>query len=80
MAEDAEMAGAEGEGAVAVGEVSDDGSEDLEADSSGSEDEELEEEEVEGEGEGDDAMEVDGVEKPNGTNGVEHHMDEVMAH
>jgi hypothetical protein len=25
-------------------------------------------------------MEVDGVEKPNGTNGVEHHVDEVMAH
>jgi histone chaperone ASF1 len=80
MAEDAEMAGAEGEGAIAAGEVSDDGSEDLEADSSGSEDEELEEEEVEGEGEGDDAMEVDGVEKPNGASGVEHHMDEVMVH
>ncbi|KAH8777305.1 histone chaperone [Hyaloscypha finlandica] len=77
MVQDAEMAGAEGEGAIVAGEESDDGSEDLEADSSGSEDEELEEEEVEVEGEGDDAMEVDGVEKPNG---VEHHVDEVMAH
>ncbi|PMD67479.1 histone deposition protein Asf1 [Hyaloscypha bicolor E] len=77
MVQDAEMAGAEGEGAIAAGEESDDGSEDLEADSSGSEEEELEEEEVEVEGEGDDAMEVDGVEKPNG---VEHHVDEVMAH
>ncbi|KAE9369733.1 histone deposition protein Asf1 [Stipitochalara longipes BDJ] len=80
MVQDAEMAGAEGEGAIVAGEESDDGSEDLEADSSGSEDEELEEEEVEGEGEGDDAMEVDGVEKPNGTNGLDHHVDEVMAH
>lgn len=77
MVQDAEMAGAEGEGAIVAGEESDDGSEDLEADSSGSEDEELEEEEVEVEGEGDDAMEVDGVEKPNG---AEHHVDEVMAH
>ncbi|KAN0102039.1 histone deposition protein Asf1 [Hyaloscypha variabilis] len=80
MVQDSEMAGAEGEGAIVAGEESDDGSEDLEADSSGSEDEELEEEEAEGEGEGDDAMEVDGVEKPNGTNGLEHHVDEVMAH
>jgi len=81
MVQDAEMAGAEGEGTIVAGEESDEGSEDLEADSSGSEDEELEEEEeVEGEGEGDDAMEVDGVEKPNGTNGLEHHVDEVMAH
>lgn len=86
MVQDAEMAGAEGEGAegegaIAAGEESDEGSEDLEAESSGSEDEELEEEEVEGEGEGDDAMEVDGVDKPHGTNGVEHqHGDAVMAH
>ncbi|CZR64328.1 probable ASF1-anti-silencing protein [Phialocephala subalpina] len=75
MVDDAEMAGVEGEKA---GEESDDGSEDLEAESSGSEDE-LEEEEVEGEAED---MEMDGVEKPNGTNGVEtaHHVDAVMAH
>ncbi|KAF8860680.1 histone deposition protein Asf1 [Acephala macrosclerotiorum] len=76
MVDDAEMAGVEGE--KAAGEESDDGSEDLEAESSGSEDE-LEEEEVEGEAED---MEMDGVEKPNGTNGVEtaHHVDAVMAH
>jgi histone chaperone ASF1 len=80
MVQDAEMVGVEGEGATAADEESDEGSEDLEAESSGSEDEELEEEEVEGEGEGDDAMEVDGVEKPNGANGLEHHVDEVMAH
>lgn len=76
MVDDAEMAGVEGE--KAAGEESDDGSEDLEAESSGSEDE-LEEEEVEGEA---DDMDMDGVEKPNGTNGVEtaHHVDAVMAH
>jgi histone chaperone ASF1 len=70
MVEDSEMAGAEIDPAAA--EESDDGSEDLEAESSGSEDE-AEEEEVEG----DEAMEVDGVEKPNG---LEHHADGVMAH
>jgi hypothetical protein len=25
-------------------------------------------------------MDVDGVEKPNGANGIGHHVDEVMAH
>jgi histone chaperone ASF1 len=64
---DSEMAGAEVEGAAAA-EESDDGSEDLEAESSGSEDEELEEEEAEGEG--DDAMEIDGAEKPVAANGA----------
>jgi len=78
MVDDAEMAGVEGEKEIAAGEESDEGSEDLEAESSGSEEEDLEEEEVEGEA---DDMEVDGVEKPNGTNGaVEHHADAVMAH
>ncbi|KAE8442029.1 Histone chaperone asf1 [Mollisiaceae sp. DMI_Dod_QoI] len=78
MVDDAEMAGVEGEKAIAAGEESDDGSEDLEAESSGSEEEDLEEEEVEGEA---DDMEMDGVEKPNGTNGtIEHHADAVMAH
>lgn len=76
MVDDAEMVGVEGDKEVA--EESDDGSEDLEAESSGSDEEELEEEEVEGEGED---MEMDGVEKPNGTNGaVEHQADAVMAH
>ncbi|KUJ10729.1 histone deposition protein Asf1 [Mollisia scopiformis] len=78
MVDDSEMAGVEGEKAVEAGEESDDGSEDLEAESSGSDEEELEEEEVEGEAED---MEMDGVEKPNGTNGaVDHHVDAVMAH
>lgn len=73
MVDDSETAGIEG----APAEESDDGSEDLEGESSGSEGEE-EEEEVEGDG--DEAMEIDGVEKPaHGTNG-DHHMDEVMAH
>jgi len=77
MIEDQEMAGAET--GAAEGEVSDDGSEDLEGESSGSEDEEAEEEEEgEGEGDADEAMEVDDVEKP--ANGVAHHADEVMAH
>jgi histone chaperone ASF1 len=54
MVQDSEMAGVDGQHALAAGEESDAGSEDLEAESSGSEDEELEdEEEVEGEGEGD---------------------------
>merc|ERR1711939_1009759 len=60
MVDDSEMAGAEGD---AAGEESDDGSEDLEAESSGSEDEELEEEE-EVAGDGDADMDMDGVEKP----------------
>jgi len=83
MVQDSEMTGADTE-TLATGtleEESDDGSEDLEAESSGSEDEEGEEEE-EGEGDADEVMELDGVEKPNGTNGAaEHqHADEVMAH
>lgn len=74
MEEDPAMAGDGTEIAAEVDEESDDGSEDLEAESSGSEDEELEEE-VEGEG-GED-MEMDGVEKPIGANGSH---DAVMAH
>jgi len=80
MVDDSEMAGAEVDPAVAAAEESDEGSEDLEAESSGSEDEELEEEEVDGDGDGDEAMELDGVEKPNAANGIQHHVDEVMAH
>ncbi|KAG0647253.1 Anti-silencing function 1 [Hyphodiscus hymeniophilus] len=77
MVDDSELAGPEGGDPVA--ESDNEGSEDLEGESSGSEDEEIEEEE-EGEGAGDDAMEMD-VEKPNGANGaLEHHPDEVMAH
>jgi len=72
MVDDAEMAGAEADPAA---EESDAGSEDLEAESSGSEDE-LEEEEVEGEAEADDAMDMDGAEKP----ALAHHADQVMAH
>ena len=73
MVEDSEMAGADVDPAA---EESDDGSEDLEAESSGSEDEELEEEAAEG----DVDMEIDGGEKPV-VPGVEHqHMDAVMAH
>ncbi|KAH8592292.1 ASF1 like histone chaperone-domain-containing protein [Bisporella sp. PMI_857] len=74
MVEDSEMTGAEVDPA---GDDSDAGSEDLEAESSGSEDE-LEEEEGEGEPEadGDDAMEMDGAEKPN----LVHQADAVMAH
>jgi len=74
MVDDSEMAGAEVDPAA---EESDAGSEDLEAESSGSEDE-LEEEEVEGEAEAeaDDAMDMDGAEKP----ALVHHTDEVMAH
>lgn len=80
MVDDAEMAGVEGDKAIDAGEESDEGSEDLEAESSGSDDDDLEEEEEAVEGEADD-MEMDGVEKPNGTNGaVEHHADAVMAH
>ena len=78
MVQDSEMAGAE----VAAAEESDDGSEDLEAESSGSEDEELEEEVDEAEGDADEAMELDGAEKPiAGANGhMEHSLDAVMAH
>jgi histone chaperone ASF1 len=73
MVDDSEAAGVEGVAA----EESDDGSEDLEGESSGSEGEE-DEDEVEADV--DEAMEVDGVEKPvHGTNG-DHPMDEVMAH
>jgi histone chaperone ASF1 len=68
------------EGEAAAGEESDDGSEDLEAESSGSDlEEEGEEEEVEVDGDGDEAMEIDGVEKPLGSN-TPVHVDEVMAH
>lgn len=77
MVDDSEMASVDADPAKADGEESDDGSEDLEAESSGSEEEDLEEEE---EGDADEAMEVDGAEKPNGTNGVDHHGDAVMAH
>ncbi|KAI9052608.1 hypothetical protein LZ554_003951 [Drepanopeziza brunnea f. sp. 'monogermtubi'] len=77
MEQDAEMAGADGDAA----DESDDGSEDLEAESSGSEDEELEEEEGAGEGEGDADMDVDGVEKPaTAKAAVSHQVDAVMAH
>ncbi|KAH8687147.1 ASF1 like histone chaperone-domain-containing protein [Tricladium varicosporioides] len=79
MVDDTAMAGAEVP-LVANEEDEDAGSEDLEAESSGSEDEELEEEE-EAEGDGDEAMEMDGVEKPNGTNGAAvPHADAIMAH
>ncbi|KAH6682521.1 putative histone chaperone ASF1 [Halenospora varia] len=79
MVDDTAMAGAEVP-LVANEEDEDAGSEDLEAESSGSEDEELEEEE-EVEGDGDEAMEMDGVEKPNGTNGAAvPHADAIMAH
>ena len=78
MVDDSEMAGADGDPAAA--ESDNEGSEDLEGESSGSEDEDIEEEEEEGEAPGEDAMEMD-VEKPNDTNGMEHHQaDEVMAH
>jgi len=77
MEEDSAMAGADP--ATAADEESDAGSEDLEAESSGSDEEELEEEDVEGDG--DEVMDMDGVEKPTGTNGAaEHHADAVMAH
>lgn len=76
MEQDSEMAGAEGDAAV---EESDDGSEDLEAESSGSEDEELEEEE-EVAGEGDADMDMDGVEKPHANGSVPVQADAVMAH
>ena len=77
MVDDSEVPGVEGEAAA---EESDDGSEDLEAESSGSDlDEEGEEEEVEVDGDGDEAMEIDGAEKPLGSNGPVH-IDEVMAH
>lgn len=82
MVEDSEMAGVDADPAAAAAEESDDGSEDLEAESSGSEDEEAEEEEIEGEAEvdGDDAMEMDGVEKPNGAIGDFPHITELTAH
>ncbi|KAG4436133.1 Histone chaperone asf1 [Cadophora sp. M221] len=76
MEQDSEMAGAEGDAAV---EESDDGSEDLEAESSGSEDEELEEEE-EVAGEGDADMDMDGVEKPHANGSVPVQADAVMVH
>lgn len=77
MVDDSEMAGAEG---VAAGEESDDGSEDLEAESSGSEDE-LEEEEEEGEGEGEgDGMEVDTEPQKPAAHGTAAHVDSAMAH
>ncbi|RDW73912.1 putative ASF1-anti-silencing protein [Coleophoma crateriformis] len=77
MVDDADVAGAEGDAAA---EESDNGSEDLEADSSGSEAEDDLEEEV-GEGGADEDMDMDGVEKPaaNGTS-ASHQVDEVMAH
>ncbi|KAH7395605.1 ASF1 like histone chaperone-domain-containing protein [Cadophora sp. MPI-SDFR-AT-0126] len=76
MVDDSEMAGVEGDAAV---EESDDGSEDLEAESSGSEDEELEEEE-EVAGDGDADMDMDGVEKPHANGSVPVQADAVMAH
>jgi len=81
MVEDHEMAVVEtGVPNGADAELSDDGSEDLEGESSGSDDEELEEEEVEGAGEGDDAMEMDDVEKPANGLAQHDHQDAVMAH
>ncbi|CZS92528.1 hypothetical protein WAI453_006714 [Rhynchosporium graminicola] len=78
MDQDNEMAEPEGDAAV---EESDDGSEDLEAESSGSEDEELEEEE-EVAGEGDADMDMDGVQKPlaSGSGVPVQAADAVMAH
>jgi histone chaperone ASF1 len=77
MVEDSEMAGADENGGKAdADELSDDGSEDLEGESSGSEDEDLEDEE--GEGDVDEAMEVD--EKPTNGGSAVHQQDEVMAH
>lgn len=75
MVDDSEMTGAD-----PAAEESDNGSEDLEAESSGSEDEAEEEEEGEGEGDADESMEVDGAEKPTPMDGMEHHADAVMAH
>lgn len=84
MVEDHEMAGVETSGDAVNGgdaELSDDGSEDLEGESSGSEDEELEEEDVEGAGEVDDAMEMDDIEKPaQGLAQNDSSHDTVMAH
>lgn len=81
MVEDHEMAGVEA--GPANGDESDDGSEDLEGESSGSEEEDLEEEETEGAIEVDDPMEMDvDIEKP--THGLTAndptlHQDAVMA-
>jgi histone chaperone ASF1 len=77
MAEDSEMAGHDTSAVIAAGD-SDDGSEDIEGESSGSDDEPDEEEE----GDGDEAMEVDDAEKPAGDSNApaEHQMDEVMVH
>ncbi|KAG9244117.1 putative histone chaperone ASF1 [Calycina marina] len=76
MVDDAEIVGAEDPAA----EESDAGSEDLEAESSGSEDELEEEDDVEGEGEGeahgDDAMDMDGADKP----ALTPQTDAIMAH
>lgn len=71
MVEDQEMGGAD---EVKADEESDDGSEDLEGESSGSEGEEedLEEEDA------DEAMEIDGGDKP--ANGAAGHHDEIMSH
>jgi len=83
MAEDHEMAGVETNAATgADAHLSDDGSEDLEGESSGSDDEDVDEEEVEGAGDGD-AMEMDDVEKPAQglpSNNQAHQQDAVMAH
>ncbi|KAI9745995.1 MAG: Histone chaperone asf1 [Claussenomyces sp. TS43310] len=80
LTEDSEMAGAETGANDGEEELSDDGSEDLEGESSGSEGEEIEEEEGDGDGDGDEAMEVDDAEKPANDASGGHHMDEVMAH
>jgi len=83
MVEDHEMAGVEANSANAAdAHLSDDGSEDLEGESSGSDDEDIDEEEGEGAGDGD-AMEMDDVEKP--AQGLlsknhAHQQDAVMAH
>jgi histone chaperone ASF1 len=83
MVEDHEMAGVEAGAAVPEDEESDNGSEDLEGESSGSDEEDIEEEE-EVEGEGDDSMEVDGADKASGGAGskIQHQEqpDEVMVH
>jgi len=81
MVEDSDMAGVDGGATEEAAEVSDDGSEDLEGESSGSEEEDGEDEE-EAEAEGDEAMDVDGAEKAakDAHGGNAHHVDEVMAH
>ena len=90
MAGAEDTAGPSNEAAAKEDGNSDDGSEDLEAESSGSDEEEIEEEEEEGDGEGDVDEEMDmgeegGERAANGTTGDGHaveqnHKEEVMAH